>query len=162
MTSFAHYLGCHETRLETPGRIQLPKALSGPFTAQDADPRLVASLGPHGCITLWSYDDWNEHVLRKLDSENDEDRRQVISMQLGSQAMRTRCDRPGRVMVNEHLRAEAGLDSPDGEKVELVIVGGVRQIHVWKKERWLHFQENGFRHPDHEADPESQRAIEED
>jgi MraZ protein len=112
--------------VDSKGRVNLPakfrKALK-----PEADETFYVSKGKEGCLTLYPLDEW-ANLERRLDSlPNGEEKRDLIRFYSMNSA-ETGLDKQGRFMIPADFLRDAGIER------EVVVVGAMRTIEIWKPE----------------------------
>ena len=122
-----HFLGTHQNRLDTKGRVSVP----APFRAALRGPDGVALLvlrpsHKHPCIEAWP-----DRIFQTLAAPVDRldlfsDEHDDLSMSLYADACPVETDKEGRIVVPEGLKAHAGLTDA------VTFVGMGRIFAIWE------------------------------
>lgn len=111
-------------------RLIVPKRFMDEIPPKDAIFSLTASLD--GCLLLMDKASWEEAVARfSADVFVDSATRAVRRLFLGHADV-VELDKSNRVLVNESLRAFAGLQP----NTDVVLVGAGKSIEIWSSEAW--------------------------
>lgn len=116
--------------LDEKGRLIVPKRFMDEIPPKDAQFTLTAGLD--GCLLLMDRASWLEAVERfSADVFIDSATRAVRRIFLGH-AEAVELDKSNRVLVNEPLRAFAGLQP----NADVVLVGAGSSIELWNPQHW--------------------------
>ena len=118
------FVGTYEHGLDDKGRMVLPAKIRV----------LLGETGmvgmADGCLGLWTiegFDATSDRIAAKVDARTlDKD---VLRVFMASAAEVTP-DQQGRVVIPQHLREHAGLDS------EVVVIGNLDRAEIWAKDSW--------------------------
>jgi len=120
------FLGRYRYSLDAKGRVSLPAAFQ---RHAESDAFVLIRFHPEA-LTLYPEEAWTgvEARLREMVERRPEFRPHVL--RLTGNAVRTSPDGKGRILIPDHLRAEAGLED------EALIVGALDKIEIWDPERF--------------------------
>lgn len=125
-----NFLGTSTHTLDEKGRLIVPKRFVDEIPPKDAAFTLTASLD--GCLLLMDRGSWDEAVAAfSKDVFVDSATRAVRRIFLGHADV-LQPDKSNRVLINESLRAFAGL-APNGD---VVLVGAGSSIEIWNPQQW--------------------------
>jgi len=128
------FTGSVEHTLDEKGRLVVPlrfrERLGGGF---------FLTIGhPDPCLALYPAEYWSEIVGRINDAAHKDARYRSYVRHLFAHTEETNVDGNGRLMVPPHLRAWAGLEK------DVVLIGSMRRVEVWAKDRYAqHVRELG-------------------
>lgn len=130
------FYGQYQTTLDDKGRFALPAKLrhvTGPDGAPILDGTIILNRGLEGCLSIYPENEWSaiQNRLSSLDFTNQDFR--YFSRRFYSGVSPVTPDKNGRVLVPQHLIAEADL------KKELLILGVNRWIEVWNPDRYNYY-----------------------
>ncbi len=126
------FSGKHYNRVDDKGRVVIPKELRA-VIEESYSTRFYITTAPFDpCLHLYPLEEWLrfEEKVRALPTISDAAafiRRRVIAS-----AQECGLDGHGRILIPAPHRVDAGID---GEG-EVVIVGLIDKIEIWKRERW--------------------------
>ncbi|MEZ5963310.1 MAG: division/cell wall cluster transcriptional repressor MraZ [Planctomycetota bacterium] len=124
------FLGTSTHTLDEKGRLIVPKRFMDEIPPKDAKFTITASLD--GCLLLLDQASWEEAVAQfSRDVFVDSATRAVRRVFLGHADV-VEPDRNNRVLINESLRAFAGLQP----NAEVVLVGAGKSIEIWHPQQW--------------------------
>jgi len=124
------FLGTSTHTLDEKGRLIVPKRFVEQIAPKDAVFTITASLD--GCLLLMDRASWEETVERfSKDVLVDSETRAVRRVLLGHADI-VEPDRNHRVLVNESLRAFAGL----APNADVVLAGSGKSIELWHPQQW--------------------------
>lgn len=123
------FLGRYEHTLDNKGRIAVPSKYRGGL----AD-GLVITRGIDPCLVIYPLDEW-KRIAEKVSSLPITDpNARVLRRIFFAEAVDTRLDGQGRILIPAYLREFAGLAD------EVVVVGMNTYIEVWDRGRWQEVQ----------------------
>ena len=133
-TDGPRFTGRTEHTLDDKGRLVVPsrfrERLGGGFFTTIAQ--------PDPCLALYPSEYWNEIVGRINDAPQKDARFRTYVRYLFAHTEESNVDTNGRLMIPPHLRAWAGLDK------DAVLIGSMRRVEVWAKDRYeRHVRERG-------------------
>lgn len=128
------FTGSFEHTLDEKGRLVVPlrfrERLGGGFITTIAQ--------PDPCLALYPAEYWNEIVGRINDAPTKDARYRSYVRYLFAHTEESNVDGNGRLMLPPHLRAWAGLEK------DAVLIGSMRRVEVWAKDRYAqHVRETG-------------------
>lgn len=125
------FLGTSTHTLDEKGRLIVPKRFVDEIPPKDVKQfTLTASLD--GCLLLMDQNSWEEAVAQfSRDVFVDSATRAVRRVFLGHADV-VEADKNHRILVNEALRAFAGLQP----NAEVVLVGAGKSIELWHPQQW--------------------------
>ncbi|MCB2229729.1 division/cell wall cluster transcriptional repressor MraZ [bacterium] len=132
----AGFFGQYQTTMDDKGRFALPAKLRH-VIGHDGnlllEGNIILNRGLEGCLAVYAEDEWNsvQERLATLDFTNQDYR--YFSRRFYSGVSQVTPDKNGRVLVPQHLIAEADL------KKELLILGVNRWIEVWNPDRYNYY-----------------------
>lgn len=125
----SHFLGTHQNRLDTKGRVSIPSAFRAGLRAGSGGGECAVVLRPshtHPCIEAWPIEVFNAlaEPMDRLDlfSEAQDD----LTTALYADAHRLETDKEGRVLLPETLVAHAGLTDA------VAFMGKGRTFQIWE------------------------------
>ncbi len=119
-------------QLDERGRVAVPK---GYWEALEHGAFITR--GWHGCLFLFPWMDWANLESRLAETRLTDLNGEMVARFLAA-GEKVWVDRQGRVLLPTTLREWAGVDK------EVVLVGGLRRIEVWARDRWDAFQAEQF------------------
>jgi MraZ protein len=122
------FRGRHEHTIDPKGRVSIP-AKFREFLTKKFDERLVIT-NFDGCLVAYPYEEWIrlEEKASSLSMVKKETR--SFMRFFFSSAIECILDKQGRILIPQTLREYADLEK------EVVLVGQLRKIEIWSKERW--------------------------
>ncbi len=121
------FLGQFEHAVDDKGRLFLPAR----FREKNSEARFIMTQGLEQCLFLYPPQAW-ESLAAKLEdlplSNKSEER--AFKRTLLSAACEAEVDQQGRILIPQLLREYAGVNK------DAVIIGVLRHVEVWAKERW--------------------------
>ena len=118
------FMGEYSHTIDAKGRLIVPAK----FREQLGEAFVITN-GNHGCLSIYSKEDW-DLVLENLKAlPGNRDKREIIR-KVVAQANEVELDKQGRILVPQSLRESAGL------KKDVVLAGVIDKIEVWDKEKW--------------------------
>lgn len=132
----AVFRGRAEHTVDAKGRTSLPARFRD-VLAGTGDPRIVLTVGLEPCLVAYPMTEWLafEERFAKL-PQFDPDVARLRRLLIGN-AVECEVDRVGRILVPSLLRDHARIDR------DVVWVGGVRNLELWARERFLEAMANG-------------------
>jgi len=90
----------------------------------------LAWIHPEGCISVFP-PEMQEEMAEKVKAAAQSDvQAQALLRQLFGNAAMLGCDKQGRILLNENLCKQAGINK------EVVLVGLGRNFQIWSSENW--------------------------
>jgi MraZ protein len=130
------FLGQFEHAVDDKNRLFLParfrdKNASGPF---------IMTQGLEGCLFLYPPQAWEALAgkLEQMPIKNKIEER-AIKRTLLAGAIEAEADGQGRILIPQHLKEYAGI------RRDAVIIGMLRHMEVWAKERWKPYHKKARR-----------------
>jgi MraZ protein len=122
------FRGRHEHTIDPKGRVSIPSKFREVLTKK-FDERLVIT-NFDGCLVAYPYEEWIrlEEKASSLSMVKKETR--SFMRFFFSSAIECILDKQGRILIPHTLREYADLEK------EVVLVGQLRKIEIWSKERW--------------------------
>ena len=123
------FRGIFHNSLDDKGRMSLPARFREQIKTDHETP-LVLTLGLDQCLWLYPMDHWKsiEEKLSGMDTLNNDQRwLQRFFMRASDEV---ELDQQGRIVISPVLRKEAGLNK------NIVIVGMLKRIEIWDKEKY--------------------------
>ena len=122
--------------LDTKGRVAIPQKYREVMGAVEADLRLVLTVEPEGCLSVYPEPVWGdlEGKLKNLPQMND-DLKTYLRFMVGW-ASETLIDRQGRILIPPPLRHYADLGH------EVWFVGVLHKFEIWNPDRLAAATEN--------------------
>ena len=122
------FRGRHEHTIDPKGRVSIPAKFREILTKK-YDERLVIT-NFDGCLVAYPYEEWIrlEEKASSLSMVKKETR--SFMRFFYSSAIECILDKQGRILIPQTLREYADLEK------EVVLVGQLRKIEIWSKERW--------------------------
>jgi len=119
------FLGRFEHSLDTKGRVAVPARFRDKLSGE-----LIVTRGNDRCLYLFTADSW-EPLAEKLNAlpTGDADARN-LRRAVFSAAEPVELDKQGRMMLPDHLRQYAGLQS------NVAIIGVGNYIEIWDVQAW--------------------------
>ena len=110
------------------GRTSIPAKLREELAAAGEDRLIITNL--EECLVAYSPTSWKEEIerLEKLPRASTQYIEYVRFFVSGAQECPI--DKQGRILIPPNLREHAGL------KKDIVMVGAVKTIEIWSRERW--------------------------
>lgn len=132
------FLGQFQSSIDDKGRIALPaklRSVKGAKSKSLLDGELVLTKGLEGCLSLYPQGKWTD-IQDRLSTLNftKKDFR-FFGRRFYSSAAVVTPDKAGRILVPQHLIAEASL------KKELLIIGVNDYIEFWNPDRYQYYLE---------------------
>lgn len=123
------FRGRFEHTIDGKGRTSIPSKFREVLST-NYDERLIIT-NFDGC--LWAYPVAEWHVIEEKVAQMPQLKPQVKALQRVFISAATECpvDKQGRIVVPPTLRDYAGL------KKEIILVGMIKRIEIWAKDRWL-------------------------
>lgn len=122
------FRGRYEHSMDDKGRLSIPSKFREIILAT-GDHRLIAT-NFDGCLWVYPYAEWQQVEDRIARLPQFKDEVKALSRVFISAAAECPVDRAGRIMVPQTLRDYAGITR------EVVVVGMIRRVEIWAKERW--------------------------
>jgi len=123
------FRGIHNQKLDAKGRLALPARFRESLAGRDQT-RLVVT-GWTDCLWVYSLEEWLrvEEQIAHLPSQEPE---VMLFVRLFvGKATEVELDAQGRFLIGQPLREYAGLEK------EVMVVGLMKRLELWDKERWL-------------------------
>ena len=122
------FRGRFEHNIDPKGRVSIP-AKFREILVKKYDERLVVT-NFDGCLVAYPYEEWVqlEEKASALSMVKKETR--AFMRFFYSSAIECTLDKQGRILIPHTLREYADLDK------EVVLVGQLKKIEIWSKERW--------------------------
>jgi MraZ protein len=122
------FRGRHEHTIDPKGRVSIPAKFREILTKK-YDERLVIT-NFDGCLVAYPYEEWIR--LEEKASSLSMVKKETRSFMRFFYSSATECilDKQGRILIPQTLREYADLEK------EVVLVGQLRKIEIWSKERW--------------------------
>ena len=119
------FMGEYNHTIDEKGRIIVPSKFR-----EALGENFVVTQGLDGCLFLYSYEEWENFVegLKKLPGNKEARQLQRYFM---AGAAQCEVDKQGRILIPQKLRVQAGLLK------DVVFVGVLSKIEIWRRERWL-------------------------
>ncbi|MSQ19920.1 MAG: transcriptional regulator MraZ [Betaproteobacteria bacterium] len=119
--------GSCEASLDDKGRLAIPKRYRDQLLA---DPELVLTAGPDGCLLLYPVEHWQavSGRLQQLSAFNEQARwwqRMIIG-----HAEDHKLDKSDRILVSQSLREQARITK------DVKMMGQGNRIEIWDAEQW--------------------------
>jgi len=126
------FLGQFEHGIDEKNRLFLPAR----FRHKQAGADFIITQGLEGCLYLYPPSSWATlaEKLEHLPLENKSDERAFKRMLL-SAASEVEVDGQGRILIPQLLKDYAHL------KRDAVVIGMMKHVEIWSKERWTAYQE---------------------
>lgn len=120
------FLGRFNHQIDEKGRIRIPTK----FKEQLGDEPYITS-GSNGCLLVYSQKDFCDKFLSKLDNLALEDVEELqLARIFASNAIEGKEDKQGRILLQPHLIAHAGIVK------NLITIGVVDHVEIWSEEGW--------------------------
>lgn len=127
------FKGSFVSTLDSKGRVAVPAKLRRNAEAGPAD-RFVITLGLNGCLFLFPPDYWDE-VMRKIAAQSFTQKKTLyFTRKLMANADDVELDRQARIRVPQGLAAQSGLEK------EVLFVGAIARIELWRPESFEQYQ----------------------
>jgi MraZ protein len=128
------FTGSFEHTLDDKGRLVVPlrfrERLGGGFFLTIAQ--------PDPCLVLYPAETWSDIVGRIADAPVKDARYRSDVRHLFAHTEEINVDGNGRLMIPPHLRAWAGLEK------DVVLIGSMRRVELWAKDRYAqHVRDSG-------------------
>ncbi len=138
------FTGRFEHTIDVKGRVSIPskfrETLSVSFTEN-----LVITNDVEGCLVAYPEIIWKEFNDRVADkSRFDMNVRNLLRFYI-SGAQECPLDKQGRIMIPPNLRSYAGLEK------DVVLVGQIKTIEIWSRDKWTEVFEKSKLGFDHKA-----------
>jgi MraZ protein len=117
--------------IDSKGRLIVPSRLRDELE----DDRVVLTIWPEGCVSLWSGDGWRTLEQRLLEQRRSDPQARSAVRNIAASAHSDRVDRQGRIGVPPHLREFAGIER------DVVVIGALDHGEIWSPQRWEPEQE---------------------
>lgn len=137
ISSYGHFRGRFEIKLDPKGRLSLPSAYKGLLPSEN--PQIIVTnsrFRGKSCLHAYTLGEWEklERKIAKLSSLKAEV--QAFSRFYLSGGQPVDVDSQGRVLVPQSLRKFAGLDS------QVVLVGLGAKFEIWSLDAWNEIYED--------------------
>lgn len=126
------FLGQFEHGIDDKNRLFLPARFRNKQSGAD----FIITQGLEGCLYLYPPSAWMaladklEHLPLADKSEERAFKRMLLSA-----ASEVEVDTQGRILIPQLLKEYAGL------KKDAVVIGVMKHVEIWSKERWIAYQE---------------------
>ncbi len=118
------FIGRYYHRLESKGRLSLPKAF------RHQQPNWVLTRGFEGCLFLLPFKEFEKNLsLIAAQTFTNKNQRELTRL-LTNDAKEVKPDSLGRISVPDYLITQAGLDK------QVVIVGSFQYIEIWDQVKY--------------------------
>jgi MraZ protein len=118
--------------IDSQRRIAIPKD----WRIKGGDNRFYILPGRHNALQLMTYASFKK-LAEKLKKVSIADPKASIALaRLGAKARECRCDKQGRIGVNESLLEYAEIKKNEIIDADLVLVGAFNNIQIWSKDNW--------------------------
>jgi len=129
------FKGSFVSTLDSKGRVAVPAKLRRNAEAGPAD-RFIITLGLNGCLFLFPPEYWDE-VLGKIASQSFTQKKTLyFTRKLMANADDVELDRQARIRVPQGLSAQVGLEK------EVLFVGAIKRIELWRPASFAEYQES--------------------
>ena len=120
------FTGEYRHTIDTKGRLIVPSRLRDELE----DDKVVLTIWPEGCISMWSGERWRELEARLLEQRRSSSANRSTIRNLAAKAHTDHVDRQGRIGVPQHLRDFAGINR------DCIVIGALDHGEIWSPERW--------------------------
>ncbi|MDP6942204.1 MAG: division/cell wall cluster transcriptional repressor MraZ [Planctomycetota bacterium] len=127
MTSFT---GQSDHKLDTKGRLFVPRRLMDSVEDSAQRDRLVITIGEDPCLYLFTLGGFDQHLLHLRDLVRGEPNYSEIMRGVAGLSSKQVLDSQGRVLLPENLREHVGLQK------SVVVIGVFDHIEIWDEELW--------------------------
>lgn len=119
------FTGSYEHSVDSKGRIIIPAKFR-----DELGENFVITKGIDGCLLIYPMNKWEAFVddLGKLPGNKKEGR--MLQRYFLANAQETELDKQGRGLIPAGLREWAGITK------NIVLVGMIKKIEIWDKEKW--------------------------
>lgn len=129
------FFGSFEFTLDAKNRLFVPKKFLEAIDSVSERQSFFLMRGLDRCLFLYCKSSWDDVVaeLRSRTSLGQPNAR-AFSRLLFASVEQVNCDKQGRIVVSEKLKAAAGIDR------DVVVVGVDRRMEVWDRASWSEFE----------------------
>ncbi len=136
------FFGSFELTLDVKNRLFVPKKCLEVIELASERESFFVMRGLDRCLFLFCKSNWDD-VVTEIRSRTSlgELKARTFSRLLYASVEQVNCDKQGRIVVSEKLKAAAGIDR------EVVVLGVDRRIEIWDRATWAAFekeQSQGF------------------
>lgn len=124
------FLGRYEHKLDSKGRVFVPKKILEGIEKQADRERFVLTLGLDPCIYLFTRRGFIDHLRALEGAAFGGTEFRGATRGLGFRSVEQSLDSQGRILLPEELRQRLEMDS------EVVVVGVIDRVEIWDRRRW--------------------------
>ena len=123
------FIGEYSHNIDTKGRIVIPAKFRDELVG-DNNLSFVVTRGLDGCLTIYSYTQWEQLLTQLSKLPNTKKLARQYSRMLASNAFECSLDNQGRIQIPSNLTKPVNITK------NCVVVGNVDHVEIWDKQTW--------------------------